>query len=321
MISRTLLSFVTAVSVVLSLNACGIGQGNDEFTAQQQQDSKVLTDRFNTVVGLYEGTFTSSNPDVAPQKGILKLFIANVRESTPNPDGTVRVRPALNGRFRLEKVVVPTDYLSMNGDYDKLGNVNMSSLTSAGGTGGAGGGGTGEMRQISILGTIANNSATIGITNDSGYWGRFVGQRVSTEGASPGNDDEEYRERLLSIYREMEGSYQGVVDNGEERVKIEITLTIAEDGKGGSGISVPFLVGQYRRMDFPSGIGERQLAVNFLSYTSRISMNAVQGGGTVPGSQYFAATGTWKDQKLNVTLRDRRGYAGELIAVRKPLRD
>lgn len=330
---------VCALSLATAFAGCGVGQpSQDEYTAQQQKDAQALNQRFDVVKGTYDGTFSNPDAGIAPHKARLLLYVINVNAGA-NPDGTVRVRPALYARFQLVDIVGQTDYLSMQGDVDALGNLQMTSLAgqasgggitggTGGGTqsgGGAGSGGStaasGDTATISIKGTLVNGVATVDVSNTGGYWGRFVGDRTSSDAAAPSfSDAEELRERLLATYRTIEGSYQAVVDTGSTRMPVEIKITIAEPGTGGTGISIPYLVAQYRRLDFPAGVAERQLAVNYDALSGRISMNAIQGGSTtVPGSQYFAASGTWANQNLDVTLRDSRGYEGELKAVRKPL--
>ena len=334
--------------MIASLSGCGVGvENNDQYTAQQRKDAKALNDRFDRVRGTYEGSFANPDAGIAPHKARLLLYVVNVREGA-NPDGTLRVRPALYGRFQLVDAVGQTDYLSMQGDYDELGAISMTSLTSTstsgggttGGTGGGTSGGTGaggstassgDTATISIAGTIGNDGVTVDVSNTGGLWGRFIGNRKSQDAAAPTSSDAlELRQRLLMVYRNIEGSYNATVDTGAQRIPISMTISIAENGAGGTGVSIPYLVAQYRRLDFPAGIGERQLAVNYDQLSGRISLNQVgsstpggTGGGQTgpPGSTYFAGSGTWINNVLDVVFRDRNGYAGELKATRKPYRD
>jgi hypothetical protein len=331
---KALLNSLMAVAVVSGLAACGVGgvgvENDSAATAQQDRDAKALNERFGPIVGTYEGTFSNPDSGVTPHKSRLLLYVVNVREGA-NPDGTVRVRPALYGRFQLTDVVGQTDYLAMQGDYDSLGNISMGSIAASGGTTGGGGGTSsgagsstgGDTATISIKGTILNGNVTIDVSNTGGYWGRFVGSRTTETASAPSASDAvELRERLLGLYRTLEGVYSTTVDTGSQRAPISLTISIAEGASGGSGVSIPYLVAQYRRLDFPAGIGERQLGVNYDALSGRISMSAVSGGSTtVPGSQYFSASGTWVNGNLDVTLRDRNGFAGELKATRKPYRD
>lgn len=305
--------FTSAILIAASLfaSACGVGvDGSDETAALQRRDAKALEARFQQVRGTYEGELVGAG--LEPLQAKLTLWVLNVTEST-NPDGTVRIRPALKGRFQLVGPVSPTDYLTLSGDYNELGQISLTNV-SAGGA--AGGGDQKPVESLSIRGTIVDGKAQLEIVRNQGVWGEFKGVRTTIDAsAPPAGEDVEFRERLMRLYAPIEGTYVAVLEGGVERVKVSITITIGEDVTTG----LPVLIGQYRRLDFPPGVGERSLLLSYDSTTGRLSIKGTSGGGSVPGSNYFSGTGTWKNGELNASLVDHRGPLGRFKATRQPL--
>ena len=120
------------------------------------------------------------------------------------------------------------------------------------------------------------------------------------------------------MYQKIVGSYAAKINSRTGDFPVEITMSIAEGGVGGAGVSIPYLIGQYRRLDLAPGAGDRQVGVNFDPVTGQITLNAIQGGSpTVPGSLYFTGIGTWKNDVLDLDLNDNRGKAGHLHAKRQ----
>ncbi|MES2965117.1 MAG: hypothetical protein V4760_14625 [Bdellovibrionota bacterium] len=295
------INLVISSGLVALVAGCGIGtNGSDESADLQRRDAKVLEQRFQQVRGTYEGTLTNPATGLGPLRAKLTLYVMNVSEA-PNPNGSIRIRPALVGRFELQDVASVTDYMSLNGDYNELGELNLS--------------GSGTAEKLSVKGTIFGGKANVALVRNRGPWGVFEGDRTTHDASMPSSDDEAaYRNKLLRVLTPVEGVYIGVLD-GADRVKVSITITIGEDVATGN----PILVGRYRRLDVPSGVADRGLAVEFDSTTGVITMRGTSGGGTVPGSDYFSGTGTWKAEVLSVKLTDHRGPLGKLSATRSPL--
>lgn len=300
---------------VAALPACSKSSGSDESAAQQRRDAKALEERFDLVRGTYEGTISNPTSGLQPQRAKLLLYVVSVRESA-NPDGSVRIRPALYGRFQLVDLVTSTDYVSLTGDYDELGTLSLTSLSATGGSSSASAGTTTDSVSIAIKGEATDGRADIQVMRNGGLWGQFQGTRTTFDASAPSTSDSaDYRDRLLTLYSKIEGNYVGILDGTADRPKVAITITTGEDSSG-----VPMLMGQFRRLDLPVGVGEKQLAVSFDSTTSRITFNAIQGGGTsIPGSGYMSGSGTWVNDALEVSLRDRKGSMGVLRAIRNPL--
>ena len=311
----TTVSSALAVALLV-LSACGSnsGSGSNEYTDQQRRDAKVLQDRFDSVRGTYEGTISNPAAGLEPLKAKLIVYTVNVREGA-NPDGSVRIRPALYGRFQLVDAVSATDYTSLTGDYDELGALSLTSISSTSGAGTTGT--TGDAVALSVKGTVAGGEANVSVTRNGGDWGQFKGTRTTFDASAPSTSDSaNYRDRLLALYTQLEGTYVGIVDNGTDRIKVGLTVTTGEDSSG-----QPTLVAQYRRFDLPTGVGELQLSVTYDSTTHRVTMLAVPGGGSpsIPGSGYLAGSGTWANGILDVALRDRKGSMGTLHSNRQPL--
>ncbi len=319
MMMKTLLKITLALASIAIVSACGVGVATDhQYSDQNRKDAKALNDLFDVARGTYNGTFTPADKGVADQTGTLSLYVVSVREGA-NPDGTVRVRPALYGRFKLDGAVTPTDYLPMTGNYDELGNIDLSTVSA---TQSGVASSPVDAPTIEIRGVVAKDHASVEAINTGGPWGHFEGSRISADASAPSTGEaQDLRSRLIAIYTPIVGIYSGTVDTGVERARVQITVSINEGGAGGTGVSAPYLVGQYRRLDFPSGIGERQLAINYDSLSHTVSMTGVQGGGSVPGSSTFSGRGTWRNSVLNVDLTDSRGQTGNFTATRKPSRN
>jgi hypothetical protein len=302
------------MSLILTLLVgCGIGaNGTDESADLQRRDAKALEQRFQQVRGTYEGTLSNPAANLGPLRAKLTLYVMNVSEA-PNPNGSVRIRPALVGRFELQDVASVTDYMSLNGDYNELGELNLSSVQTQGG--GAGGANPSTTEKLSIKGTIFGGKINVALVRNRGPWGVFEGVRTTVDASMPGADDEAaYRNKLLRVLTPVEGVYEGILD-GADRVKVSITITVGEDVTTG----FPILVGRYRRLDVPSGVADRGLSIEYDGTTSVLTIRGTSGGGSVPGSNYFSGTGTWKNDVLNVKLTDHRGPLGKLTATRAPL--
>ncbi len=312
---KTITLRVALLALMVFAVACGKGgaSGKDETTAAQDRDAKVLEQRFQQVRGTYEGTIANPVTGLQPLRSKLTLFVVNVRESA-NPDGTVRIRPSLYGRFQLVDAVSTTDYVTLIGNYDELGQLTLTSLSAQSSS--TPGEGPTASEGLSLKGTIYNGVARIEVVRNGGGWGIFDGTRTTFDSSAPtAGDFDQYRERLMRVLTPVEGVYTGILEGGADRVKVAITITIGEDAQS----RLPVLMGQYRRLDFDTGVGERQLSIDYDSTTGTITMSGLSGGSTVPGSNYFSGTGIWSKGMLKVTLRDRRGLVGRLSAPRAPL--
>lgn len=239
-------------------------------------------------VGTYEGSII--NTDAVSRPALLSVYLVNVRDGV-NPDGTIRIRPALMSRFQYRDVVLPTDYASMQGVASADGQVKMASNDGA----------------ISMSGLIIGEQATVDVSTAGGLLGQFSGQRTSTNVNAPtGSDAIELRERMRAQLEALEGVYSGVVETASERVPVQLSLVVQEGTSG-----TPVLTALYRRLDMPAGIGDRALTITFDPLHDRVS-------GSSDGT--FSLSGTWTAGALDVVFRDQHGFAGELKATRKPLR-
>ncbi len=304
---------VLIVSFVLS--ACGVGvDGADDFRAQQARDSKALQSRFDRIRGVYEGELIGESMGEAIKDRSLRarlfLYVLPVREGI-NPDGTTKIRPALYGRLELIDAVSETDTLTLSGDYDEFGYLSMTSLSGSGPSGGS------DRLALALFGQVFGDRASLDVSRKGGRWGRFEAAKISSDAPAPeGGEDVNYRDRLRKLYEKMEGVYEGILEGGPERNRVEITLTVGQ-GPGANGGLAPILNGQFRYSDLPRGVGERQLRVEFDSLTGQISMDAIAGGGSIPGSQFLSLEGTWVEGFLRVRIRDSRGALGNLVATRR----
>lgn len=314
------LRFALSLALVGLLGSgCGVGLGGgDENKAQQRRDAKALEERFQQVRGVYEGTLANPITGLGPLRSKLTMYVLNVREGA-NPDGTIRIRPALYGRFQLVDGASSTDYVTLAGDYDELGQLSLTSVSGQGGaTSGDTRGGTTSTEAFSLKGAIYGGEANIELVRAGGVWGQFRGTRTTVDASAPtASDWSEYRAKLLRVLTPVEGIYTAVLQGGADRIKVSITMTVSENMTTG----LPGLMGQFQRLDMPpgSGVGDRSLSIDYDSTTGIITMRGVDGGGSVPGSNYFSGTGVWTKGVLKVSLTDKRGRLGELIANRQPL--
>lgn len=311
-----------AVSALV-LNACGVGiESSDETKAQEVRDAKVQEDRYNRIKGVYEGVISNEQSGLKPMRASLSLYIFSVQEGK-HADGTPKVRPELRGRFKLLDTIGETDTLTLSGDYNEMGELKLSTLAASAGTGAA-------ANQLSILGRIDGNQVRINVLNLQGLWGVFEGRMVSSEASAPADGDkEDYRQRLLAIYRQVEGTYSGSVITERasqrapggtvevERYPVELTL-IVQELPGANGALVPSLVGFYHRTENPDGAGDRSLTVEYHWLTGDIALRN-GGGGTGSGSGtttspgapagygIFSISGKINERKLIGTQSDKFG--------------
>jgi hypothetical protein len=314
---KSVFAVALGVSLAGSLSACGVGvEHDDQFTKQQQKDADALRGQYGSAVGTYDGTLTLlSGEGVAPQAAQLFLSIADL-DAGANPDGTRKTQPTLVGRFQLNDVVSDTDYIPLVGQYSSYtGSLQMSPVGSASSTTGI------NSNSILIGGSVLNDGASVVVSKGGRPWGRFVARRTTTAVAAPVADDNvDRRQRLYAVYRQIEGSYAGVVDSGTQRIPVSMMITTIEAAGAEPGVTIPALVAQYRRLDTSSGVGQYQLAVSYDQLSGRISMTALSGGSaSVPGSNYLSVSGTWLNGALDVSFRNQFGDMGDLKAQRKPL--
>ncbi len=308
---------ILAVASLSAFSACGTGVASDgQYTAQQQKDAEALNAQYGKAVGTYAGVLNSTSAGLADLPARLELYVLQIDQGS-NPDGTHRSQPVLMGRFRLENIVSATDYTSMVGKYDAHTSGLDLSPSPTGVT-------AAPLDTTSILvsGTVGADSADVIVRKQGRKWGHFTGTRISPEVMAPvSNDETERRDRLYSIYRNIEGNYEATLDTGTQQRPVSMTISIKEKAGDSPGVTIPVLVAQYRRKDVLPSIGEYQLAVSYDQLSNLMSMIATAGGSSaIPGSDYLSAAGTWTNGTLDVVLRDRNGYAGSFVAVRKPFR-
>ena len=295
-----------------ALAACSGGAGSGEdASAQQQRDSKVLTDLYAAVEGTWSGTVSNPSSGLADFEADLKLYVFTVQDGV-NPDGKPKIRPTLRGRFRPKKFVADTDFTTLVGDYDRNGRLTMTALPSST---------LATPFAFSVAGTVARGNLDIEVVREGGVWGRFTGIQTSTIAESPtAGEMKEYRERFRRINGVLEGRYIGrmkSVDGNDYNV--EFAVSISPD----IGATLPTLVAQYRRLDMPPGTVEWSLIVDYNGQVGDVQMRndpAAGGGGTgVAGGRTLSANGTLLtiggDKVINVTVRDRAGIVGTVEAT------
>lgn len=314
---KTMFKALMAVVAMGAMSACGVGvEHDDQYTNQQQKDNNALTEQYSHAVGTYEGTLVSTTPGVAAQKGHLYLYVTQL-DAGSNPDGSRKSQATLMGRFLLDNVVADTDYTTLVAKYDAFsGSLTLSATGSASSQTGT------ASNAITVEGTVLSDSADVVVKKGGRDWGHFTATRTSSTVTAPvSSDDVDRRERLFTVYREIEGTYTATIDSGSQRIPVILTISVNETASQTPGVTIPVLIAQYRRADVSPGIGEYQLSVSYDQLSGRIAMTATSGGGSsVPGSNYLSASGTWLDGNLDVVLRNRSGYMGELKATRKPYR-
>jgi hypothetical protein len=314
-----LVKIVLSVATLTSLSACGVGvEGDNQYSAQQQKDADALKAKYNKVVGVYSGVLNSSSSGQTNVPATLELYPLETVNPTVNPDGTTRTLPVLLGRFQLANIVSTTDYVTMIGNFD----TNTSAVVLSPAAAFASGAATVDVTSISVAGTVGVDSADVIVKKQGREWGHFTGTRTSRiVGAPTSNDETERRNRLYTVYHKIEGNYDATIDTGSQQIPVSLTISIKEKAGDSPGVTIPVLVAQYRRLDVSSSVGQYQLAVSYDQISNLMSMIATSGGSpAVPGSDYLSAAGTWTNGNLDVVLRDRNGYAGELIATRKQFR-
>lgn len=303
----------------------GVGQGEDA-RAQQAKDSKALEDLYGGVQGRWEGVVSNPTIGLEPFKAEFSLYTYYVQDGA-NPDGSVRVRPALRGKFRPIDFVTETDVMTLTGDYDRNGQLRMTAemnraATSAAGSAGAAGS-SADSLILSLRGLAAGNQMTLEVTRQGGVWGTFQGARVSTDASAPvAGEASEYRSRFFRINGHLEGRYFGKLKASEGAdYNAEVDIVIIEQPLA-SGGSRPALRAQYKRL--PAGELEWSLAVDYNSQTGEILMRDSSDTptiGTMPGGQILSISGRFKTvsgkKVLDLEVRNKTSKVGTLLAERR----
>lgn len=312
------------------LTACSGGTNSGEdMRAQQAKDAKALEDLFSGVQGRWEGVVSNPSIGLEPFRAEMILYTYYVQDGA-NPDGSIRLRPALRGKFRPLDFVTETDLMTLTGYYDRSGSLIMTgqAMSPTGAATGSGAGSSGAAAAdtliLSIRGTAAGGHVNLEVTRQGGVWGYFDASRVSTDASAPlAGEATEYRERFLRINGPIEGRYFGTLKAIEGNdYKVEIDLVIIEQPLA-SGGSRPVLLAQYKRLDAPPGTLEWSLSVDYNSQTGDVIMreSALTGGSSVPGGMILSVSGKMKTvsgkKVLAVDVRNKTARLGSLEAVRR----
>jgi hypothetical protein len=298
---------VALLSTALGLSACSAGfSKDDDQKSQVRRDNEKLEAQFNLITGTYRGELKTYDTRVKGLEAELSLYIL-MEEDGVNSDGSKKARPALHGRFQLVDAVTDTDLLTLGGDYDaRTGSLILTSPKGA--------------VQLSLRGSAVSERVQLDITRLDGQWGRYNATRISTQAsAAAGGDIIDRRDRLLSVYRKVDGFYDGIVSGPSgTRSPIQIDLMAVEHADA-SGLMLPQLVAQLRWLHAPDGIGERNLLVDYNSVTGVISMreSSSTSSSTTPGAAMFSGSGTLIDGKLSIRFFERRGELGQFTAQRR----
>jgi hypothetical protein len=300
------LALALMTSMSMFTTACSPGSApGDETRAQQARDAKALEDLYSSVQGTWDGELLS--PGLRPLAARLSVYIVYLQDGA-NPDGSARLRPTLRARFLPQDVVTETDQLTLAGDYDRGGRLVMTSLSS----------GAGSDVMLSLRGQASGEQMQVELARKGGVWGVFRARRTSVDSMAPGaGAQQELRERWLRIHRPMEGAYAGTVRaTAGTDFPVEIALVIVERPSS-TGVSTPELQAQYRRLDFPSGIGEWNLKVDYNAQTGEIAMrDSSSAPSTIPGANVLSITGTWQQGLLRVEIRNKNSVVGFVEAKR-----
>ncbi|MDX9730621.1 MAG: hypothetical protein RBT63_02515 [Bdellovibrionales bacterium] len=268
---------------------------------------------YRSLEGRWVGTVSNATSGLRSFEAELILYIYYIEDGM-NPDGTPKLRPTLRGRFRPTEFVTETDDMILVGDYDHSGHLVLTARTSAGDS----------SKLLSIRGFLNQGKLSVEVVRQGGVWGRFDASRVSADASAPaGGEITNTRDRLLKLYRPLEGRYVGVLratDGNDYRVAISLVVMEQPVATGGS---IPVLAAQYQRLDAPAGVLEWALTVDYNSQTGEVFMreNALSGGSSVPGGMILSVVGRFIEVKgkkaLDVTVSNRAAVVGTLQAVRR----
>lgn len=302
------LGLVMSSSVLVG---CADGADFTDARAIQARDAKALEDLYSGVQGTWEGTVSNPATGLKAFHGELKLYVIYVQDGV-NADGSAKLRPTLRGRFQPRDFDTETDSMELGGDFDRTGRlllVAQKSLITGG-----------DVRTLVVRGSIQSGVATLELTRQGGVWGVLEARRTSTDASAPATGlERELRERALRRYREIEGSYSGIVKTVDGNdYRIEIVITVVER----PGTVAPAVRAQYRRLDAPPGTLEWSMSVSYDSQTREIVMREDQSvGSTVPGGMLLSITGdvgdVASDRVIDATITGRSGVIGTVRAVRK----
>lgn len=309
-----------ALVVVGVLAACSNGgnQGED-LRDQQARDAKALEALYSGVVGKWDGEMSNPGAGLKSMKGQLLVYTMYIADGS-NPDGSVRLRPTLRGRFQPSDYITNTDFLVLSGDYNRDGRLVMASGTASTGAA-AGGVAVPSDAVLSIAGSAAADKMQVQISRKNGVWGNFIASRVTRVASAPAEGDAaEIRARYVRILGPIEGRYNGVLDATEGTDYVaELSMVLAEV----PGYAAPELVALYRRLEGGVMTIEWKLAVDYDTQTGEVFMrntSGVVGGGAGGGASMLSISGVLSDvgghKVLTGTVRDATSVLGTLTVTR-----
>jgi hypothetical protein len=311
-ISKLSMTLVTVLFAALGLAGCADGSdAGGDGRSKQARDAKALEDQYLSVQGKWEGTVSNPASGLQAFAGELTLYVFYVQDGV-NPDLSTKLRPTLRGRFQPRDFVAETDGMQLEGDFDRSGRLVMAATKSLVG---------GDTKPLAIRGVISRGGASLEISRQGGVWGVFKATRTSSDASAPADGERaELWDRVLKVYRQVEGNYFGVLKarDGND-YNIEIALDVDER----PGMARPALLAQYKRLDAPPGTLEWSLDVEYNSQNGEIFMrdNEASGGSSVPGGRRLSVTGVFKNiqgvKSLDVVVKDRSSELGTVEAIRK----
>lgn len=168
---------------------------------------------------------------------------------------------------------------------------------------------TGSPTFLSITGSLLNKKITGEVTHAHGRLGFLNAHFVSANVDSPPEGElSEERERLIKMYRQIVGVYQGEIKNesiGSEPLKSEIFLEFFEKQIGtkpnGEPIYLPRVKGTYRRLD---DVHDLPLTVSYDAQSEEVVMV----------HETLSLRGTIRNDQLQAEIMQDGGYLGVLTA-------
>lgn len=292
------LKWILSTAIALTLTACAFDKNSNTDREKEIENRQKLVEQYAPVVGVYQGTFTTST---TTQNIELRFYIVDIPDGR-NSDNQPKYRTALMARFDRENVVDPvfmeTSYLPQSGELF-MSNENAS---------------------LAARGRLIDNVITGTVTKNGGVLGQVKVQLVSRESSAPSeNDQAERNERARRIYEAIAGVYAGVIKLPPQvgpsfGAVVEIFVAQRRDSNNNL---VPYLSGYFRRDDDRSRERELILDIEYRSDVYPPEIDITTSPTKNPNGIYtISIGGTIENGVIKGTFVDHRGKTAE-VALKK----
>ncbi|MBL7542328.1 MAG: hypothetical protein JNL11_00860 [Bdellovibrionaceae bacterium] len=274
--------------VILMMSACSFDKNDPsaDRVKEREKDRDKLVQQYQPVEGRYVGKLEFFDRPNQLTVDVELGLILEEENAGVDSDGLPIVRPALRAYFKRADdlnlgLVFKANYntfIDPNNQNLILTNPAVLGAKPAGGP--SAGAADGDQDITSILGKLENEVITAQVLTGAGVLGKLSLKLKdkSTEASSLGLQND-INEKVLRLYKRIEGTYEGSVNVGKvlNPVQVRVTLAAVATANG-----KPALSAYYERLDlYPLTDANQELVVDYKteSYPQKITLAPATGSG------------------------------------------